>query len=160
MDGISGEELLVDPPVARRPLPFSRAWLAAFVLALIGIGWAGAVERFDDREVEADLDDLVDVVSELEAIDPTAEAHLVTRQFLRLETLVESPATNGDDRVERLWRRVGAISRRAFTIDASDPQAVRLIVADLQAAAAELAELIGEDQNSVSSSDSISRSPS
>jgi hypothetical protein len=159
MRGLTGYEELVDPPMARRPLPFSRAWLAAFVLAVVAVAWVASVSRFDAQVLEADVVTLQQVVSELEKVSSADQDHLVSRQLLQLRSLAEAPATNGDARVERVWRRVEEVTLRAEAIDPADPQAVRLIAADLRAAAVELEELTAR-QNNVSSSESISRNPS
>lgn len=142
MHGLSGHEELVDPPVARRPLPFSRAWLAAFVLAVIAIGWTAALDRFDDQAVAADVASLAKVVGTLEVAPPEGSRLLVEQQFVELGLLVDSPATNGDPQVEQAWSRVAATAQRSRSVDASDTQAVRAMTADLRAALNDLEGLV------------------
>jgi hypothetical protein len=141
MHGLSGYEGLVDPPVRRRPLPFSRAWLAAFVLAVIAIGWVAVVDRLDAQALVAEVAALERVVETLESVTAAEQSHLVSRQLLELEAIVDTPRTRGDARVERAWQRVAGVSRQSRGLDPSDPQQVRLIVADLRLAHEELDEL-------------------
>jgi hypothetical protein len=142
MHGLSGHEELVDPPVPRRPLPFSRAWLAAFVLAVIGIGWTAALDRFDDQAMAADVAALARVVGTIEAAPLEGGRLMVEQQLVELGLLVESPATNGDPQVEQAWSRVAAAAQRSQSVDASDVQAVRLMAADLRAALNDLEALL------------------
>lgn len=142
MHGLSGYEELVDPPVARRPLPFSRAWLAAFVLAVIAIGWTAALDRFDDQATAADVAALAKVVGALEVAPAEGGRLFVEQQLVELGLLVESPATNGDPLVEQAWSQVAAAVQRAQSVDASDAEAVRLMAADLRAALNDLEEVV------------------
>ncbi len=160
MTGLSGYEELVDPPVMRRPLPFSRAWLAAFVLAVIAVGWVAAVDRFDAQAVLADMAELERVVSALEAVDPAQDPRAVTALLMELERVLEAPATNDDPRIQRVWQQVAEARLRAEGIEPSDAGRMLRVVADLRTALDQLERLTERYQNNVSSSDSISRSPS
>jgi hypothetical protein len=158
--GLSGYEELVDPPVTRRPLPFSRAWLAAFVLAVIGVGWVAAVDRFDTQAVLSDAAELERLVTALEAVDPAEDPPGVAALLVELDRLLEAPASNDDPRIERVWQQVSEASLRAQAIDPSDAGRMLRVVADLRTALGQLERLTERFQNSVSSSDSISRNPS
>ncbi|MGF1666680.1 MAG: hypothetical protein ACFCVC_10465 [Acidimicrobiia bacterium] len=157
---MSGHEDLVDPPVMRRPLPFSRAWLAAFVLAVIAVGWVAAVDRFDAQAVLSDGAELDRVVTQLEAVDPAEDHRRVSALLVELERLLEAPASNDDPLIGQVWQQVSEASLRAEAIDPSDAGRMLRVVTDLRAAADQLQQLTARYQNSVSSSDSISRSPS
>jgi hypothetical protein len=158
--GLSGYEELVDPPVMRRPLPFSRAWLAAFVLAVIAVGWVAAVDRFDAQAVLSDIAELRLVVTALEAVDPADDPRRVSALLVELDRLLEAPASNDDPRIEGVWQQVSEASLRAQAIEPSDAGRMARVVSDLRTALDQLEQLTERYQNSVSSSDSISRNPS
>ena len=160
MPGLSGYEDLVDPPVMRRPLPFSRAWLAAFVLAVIAVGWVAAVDRFDAQAVLSDMAEFGQVVTQLEAVDPAEDPRRVSALLVELERLLEAPASNDDPLIGQVWQQVYEASLRAQAIDPSDAGRMLRVVTDLRVAADQLQQLTARYQNSVSSSDSISRNPS
>lgn len=151
MHGLSGYEELVDPPVTRRPLPFSRAWLAAFVLAVIGVGWVAAIDRFDAQAVVADAAELERLVTAFEAVDPAEDPRTVSALLGELERLLEAPASNDDPRIERAWQQVAEASLRAQAIDPSDSGRMLRVVADLRTALDQLERHTDRYQNRVSS---------
>lgn len=142
MRAMVGNEELVDPPVARRPLPFSRAWLAAFVLGIIAVGWTAVLIEFDIQSERAHVDRLDAAVSELAKAIATDEAYMVSRSLDDLATVTAGRAASGAEDVDRMWSRVDVITRRAQTLDVSDMTVMSEVLADLEAATQELDQMV------------------
>lgn len=160
MHGLSGYEELVDPPVARRPLPFSRAWVAAVVLAIIAVGWVAAVNRFDAQGIVSDVDSLAKMIDDFDELTAEEDSRIIAGNLEDVAALAAGARTGGDPRLTRAWDQVSSVTARARTVDLADPRAFGVITADLRAAFDELDALSVEYQNSVSSPDSISLRPS
>jgi hypothetical protein len=157
---LSGHEDLVDPPVARRPLPFSRAWMAAFVLAVIAVGWVAAVNRFDAQGIVSDVDSLAKMIDDFDELTAGEDSRLIASDLEEVSALAAGARTGGDPRLARAWGQVSSVTEQARTADLADPRVFGVITADLRAAFDELDALSLEYQNRVSSADSISLSPS
>lgn len=160
MHSLSGYEELVDPPVTRRPLPFSRAWMAAIVLAIIAVGWVAAVNRFDAQGIVSDVDSLAKMIDGFDELTAEEDSRILASDLEDVAALAAGARTGGDPRLARAWDRVSSVTVRARTADLADPHVVGAITADLRSAFDELDALAVEYQNRVNSPDSISLSPS
>ena len=144
MQAMVGTEEPVDPAVARRPLPFSRAWMAAFLLAVIAIGWTAIVDQFDGLSERSHVARLDAVVAEMERALASDEPYRLVKGAEELTAVAAGRADSGAESLDRIWNRVEVLTAEARTIDRSDTVAYENIVRRLRAAATELDALVEE----------------
>lgn len=144
MRAMVGREEPVDPPVARRPLPFSRAWLAAFVLGVIAIGWTAVVVEFDGRAERSHVDRLRTVVDDMERAIASEEGYRLVKGAEDLMAVTAARRDSGAEELDRLWNRVEILTARAQETPRSDVQSFTDIVARLRTASSELEQVVGE----------------
>jgi hypothetical protein len=142
MQAMVGAEEPVDPAVARRPLPFSRVWVAAFVLGLLAIGWTAALVQFDQRAEQAHVLRLDRVVGDLEKAVGSNEAFRVTRSVESLRTVAAGRSDSGAEELDEVWRTVTRLTAQAASADPRDVTSVEPIVDALRAATDELGQMV------------------
>ena len=137
-----GIEEPVDPAVVRRPLPFSRAWLAAFVLGVIAVGWMAVLAEFDTRTERAHVDQLDAAVRELEKAVVGGEGYLISRSLEDLVTVTAGRKPTGAEDLDRMWVRIDLLTKRAQDLTSSDMEALSGVVDDLRAVSTELDDMV------------------
>lgn len=144
MRAMVGREEPVDPPVLRRPLPFSRAWLAAFVLGVIAVGWTAIVVEFDGRAERAHVERLRAVVGDMERALVSEEGYRLVRGTEDLIAITAARPDSGAEELDRIWNRVEILTTRAEETPREDLQSFTDIVARLRTASSELEGMVGE----------------
>lgn len=141
MDVLVGSEPTEKPAPPWAFFPVA-AWLAALMALMLVAGWMAATDHFDHLAVRADLARLQQVVTELDRAVQGGESYMFTEPIGELTTLVQSPATDGDPEVMTVWDRIASVVIDASTVDRSDPDAMRALVAELRRAQGDLARLV------------------
>lgn len=142
MRAMVGTEELVDPPVATRPLPFSRAWFAAFVLAIIAIGWTAVLIDFDTRSERAHVDRLEAAVGGLEKAIDAGEGYMVSRSLDDLATVSAGRVDTGAEEIDRMWSRVDLLTKRAQEVAGDDAVTLSAVVDELRSVSSELDQMV------------------
>lgn len=142
MRSMVGTEEPVDPAVTRRPLPFSRVWMTAFVLAVIAIGWTAIVVEFDTLSERTHVQRLDAVVSNMERALRDEENFLLAKGVEDLSAVTAGRPATGAEEIDRIWSRVEVLTAQAKTIDRGDAAAFSDIVMRLRAATDELDVLV------------------
>ncbi len=142
MRAMVGTEEMVDPPVVTRPLPFSRAWFAAFVLALIAIGWTAVLIDFDTRSERAHVDRLAAAVGGLEKAIAEDEGYTISRRLDDLATVSAGRVDSGAEEIDRMWSRVDLLTKRAQDLAGDDLVTLAVVVDELKSVSSELDAMV------------------
>ena len=142
MRAMVGTEEPVDPAVVRRPLPFSRVWMAAFVLAVIAVGWTAIVVEFDTLSARSHVQRLDEVVTGMESALRAEEGYLLVKGAEDLMIVTSARPASGAEALDTIWDRVEVLSTQAGNIDRTDLAGFAQVVQQLRAATDELAALV------------------
>lgn len=142
MRSMVGTEEPVDPAVTRRPLPFSRVWMTAFVLAVIAVGWTAIVVEFDTLSERTHVHRLDAVVSSMEQALRDDESYLLVKGVEDLSAVTAGRPASGAEEIDRIWGRVEVLMAQASTIERDNTAAFSDIVMRLRAATDELDVLV------------------
>ncbi len=142
MRAMVGTEELVDPPVVTRPLPFSRAWFAAFVLAILAIGWTAVLIDFDTRSERAHVDRLEAAVVGLEKAISDDEGYMISRRLDDLATVSAGRVDSGAEEIDRMWGRVDLLTKRAQDLAGDDSVTLAVVVDELKSISSELDAMV------------------
>jgi hypothetical protein len=142
MQAMVGREEPVDPSVARRPLPFSRAWMAAFLLAMIAVGWTAIVDQFDGLSERSHVARLDSVVTQMESALVADEEYRLAKGAEDLAAVTAGRPESGSESLDRIWNRVSLLAIDAQAIERGDMQAYESVVQRLRAATTELQTLV------------------